>query len=242
MKVHLFIPCSVDLFYPEIGINTARLLKSLGCEVLYNEDQTCCGNWINEFGLSKMANGVAQKLINNHFHQEYLVCPDSACTQYIQDNLAQYDWSPVVLTRVQSIQKNLFELTDFIVKILKRKPIGLMMDGKSVFCSYTHNACRKTSSQSLHSLFKDFEEVAFESINDYDLLPANSLQSLFWPKLTDRILAGFAQKIQLDYNGHCFIDSDVVGIKYFEKYLKRNQQSLKVMHTSDFLLKQCQFE
>ncbi|MGS7457464.1 heterodisulfide reductase-related iron-sulfur binding cluster, partial [Mycobacterium tuberculosis] len=43
MKVALFIPCYVDQFYPNVGINTLQLLEKLGVEVAYPTQQTCCG-------------------------------------------------------------------------------------------------------------------------------------------------------------------------------------------------------
>ncbi|WP_337632648.1 (Fe-S)-binding protein, partial [Prevotella sp.] len=43
MKIGLFIPCYVDALYPEVGVATYKLLKSLGLDVAYPLDQTCCG-------------------------------------------------------------------------------------------------------------------------------------------------------------------------------------------------------
>jgi len=37
MKVGLFVPCYVDALYPEVGVSTYRLLKSLGLDVDYPE-------------------------------------------------------------------------------------------------------------------------------------------------------------------------------------------------------------
>jgi len=43
MKVELFVPCFIDQLYPETAFNTVRLLEKVGCEVVYNPEQTCCG-------------------------------------------------------------------------------------------------------------------------------------------------------------------------------------------------------
>ena len=43
MKVQLFIPCYIDQLYPQTGQNTLRILQKVGCEVIYNPNQTCCG-------------------------------------------------------------------------------------------------------------------------------------------------------------------------------------------------------
>ena len=43
MKVGLFIPCYINAVYPEVGVASYKLLKSLGVDVDYPLDQTCCG-------------------------------------------------------------------------------------------------------------------------------------------------------------------------------------------------------
>ncbi len=43
MKVGLFIPCYINAVYPQGGVASYKLLKSLGVDVDYPFDQTCCG-------------------------------------------------------------------------------------------------------------------------------------------------------------------------------------------------------
>ena len=43
MKVGLFIPCYINAIYPNVGVASYKLLKSLGVDVDYPLDQTCCG-------------------------------------------------------------------------------------------------------------------------------------------------------------------------------------------------------
>ena len=41
MKVGLFIPCYINAIYPNVGVASYKLLKSLGVDVYYTIDQTC---------------------------------------------------------------------------------------------------------------------------------------------------------------------------------------------------------
>ena len=43
MKVGLFIPCYINAVYPQVGIASYKLLKSLEVDVDYPLNQTCCG-------------------------------------------------------------------------------------------------------------------------------------------------------------------------------------------------------
>ena len=50
MKIGLFIPCYIDLLYPEVGIATLQLLERFGLNVGYPLDQTCCGQPMSNSG------------------------------------------------------------------------------------------------------------------------------------------------------------------------------------------------
>jgi L-lactate dehydrogenase complex protein LldE len=42
-RVTLFIPCFVDQFGPQIGLDMIRVLRRIGWEVNFSTEQTCCG-------------------------------------------------------------------------------------------------------------------------------------------------------------------------------------------------------
>jgi len=43
MKIALFVPCYVDQASPNAAVATAKLLRRLGHEVVFPDEQTCCG-------------------------------------------------------------------------------------------------------------------------------------------------------------------------------------------------------
>ena len=61
MKIGLFIPCYVDALYPEVGVATFKLLKSLGLDVDYPLNQTCCGQPMANAGFEEKANNIASR-------------------------------------------------------------------------------------------------------------------------------------------------------------------------------------
>ena len=61
MKIGLFIPCYVDVVYPQVGIATYKLLKHLGLDVDYPLNQTCCGQPMANAGFEKQAIPLAEK-------------------------------------------------------------------------------------------------------------------------------------------------------------------------------------
>ena len=58
MKIGLFIPCYINAVYPEVGVASYKLLKSLGLDVDYPLDQTCCGQPMANAGFEHESAGL----------------------------------------------------------------------------------------------------------------------------------------------------------------------------------------
>jgi len=50
MKIGLFIPCYIDMIYPEVGIATLEILERFGLNVGFPLNQTCCGQPMSNSG------------------------------------------------------------------------------------------------------------------------------------------------------------------------------------------------
>lgn len=84
MKIGLFIPCYVDALYPEVGVATYKLLKSLGLDVYYPEEQTCCGQPMGNAGFETKAVPLAQKYDQLFRNFDYVVAPSASCAAYVR--------------------------------------------------------------------------------------------------------------------------------------------------------------
>ena len=84
MKIGLFIPCYVDALYPEVGVSTLRLLRSLGLDVDYPEKQTCCGQPMGNAGFERMAVPLAKKFDELFIGYDYVVAPSASCAAYVK--------------------------------------------------------------------------------------------------------------------------------------------------------------
>ena len=86
MKIGLFIPCYVDVVYPEVGVATYKLLKHLGSDVDYPLDQTCCGQPMANAGFEKQAIPLAEKFEDKFKNYDYVVAPSVSCTAFVKLN------------------------------------------------------------------------------------------------------------------------------------------------------------
>ena len=84
MKIGLFVPCYVDALYPEVGVSTWRLLRSLGLDVDYPERQTCCGQPMGNAGFEHMAEPLARQFDELFAPYDYVVAPSASCAAYVR--------------------------------------------------------------------------------------------------------------------------------------------------------------
>ena len=84
MKIGLFIPCYVDVVYPQVGVATYKLLKHLGLDVTDPLNQTCCGQPMANAGFEKQAIPLAEKFEDMFKEFDYVVGPSVSCTAFIK--------------------------------------------------------------------------------------------------------------------------------------------------------------
>ncbi len=86
MKVGLFIPCYVNAVYPNVGIATYKLLTSLGLDVDYPLNQTCCGQPMANAGYQSQAKKLALRFEDLFKGYDVIVGPSASCVAFVKEN------------------------------------------------------------------------------------------------------------------------------------------------------------
>lgn len=115
MKVGLFIPCYIDQFYPQVGIATLSLLEKLGCDVVYPQGQTCCGQPLANSGFEHLTHGCNELFVDHFEDFDYIVAPSGSCVLHIKDHL-HVDGKENAATH---IRQHIYELAEFLTDVLK---------------------------------------------------------------------------------------------------------------------------
>jgi L-lactate dehydrogenase complex protein LldE len=115
VKVALFVPCYVDQLYPNVGFATARLLERLGCEVVFPEDQTCCGQPMANAGFAADAAPLARRYVEVFQGFDHVVCPSGSCTSMVRNH---YDGLLPAGAGLEKVKRSTFELCEFVVDVL----------------------------------------------------------------------------------------------------------------------------
>jgi L-lactate dehydrogenase complex protein LldE len=137
MKIHLFIPCLVDQFYPNVAVSMCRILKRLGIEYVYLPEQTCCGQPAFNTGYHAEAKELAERFLRIFESAETVVAPSGSCISMTRIFYPKLDLSPQSRGVMERLGPRMFEFSDFLVSELGIVDVGARFNGKVTY----HDSC-----------------------------------------------------------------------------------------------------
>ncbi len=235
-KVSLFIPCTVDLFLPHIGEATVTLLRRLGVDPIYHEEQTCCGQPAMNSGYQREARKAARHFIRVFGEDEIIVSPSGSCVCMAKVHYPElFEKEPEWRRRAEELAPRLFELTQYLVDVLKVDDVGASFSGKVAY----HESCHilrglgvSVQPKRLLSAVKGTQLVpltASESCCGFGGEFANDFPDISESMVRDKVenyLASGADLLLLCEPG-CLLN---IG-----GFLSRNHPGKKAMHVASFL-------
>jgi L-lactate dehydrogenase complex protein LldE len=119
--VYYFGTCLVDLLYPEAGMAGISLLQREGVKVIFPQEQTCCGQPAFNSGFHDEARKVAAAQVSLFPEDIPIVTPSGSCGAMIRKHYAELFKNDALRNEVKSVAERTFELTEFLVNVLKIK-------------------------------------------------------------------------------------------------------------------------
>ncbi|MFC3883343.1 (Fe-S)-binding protein [Bacillus songklensis] len=164
MKVSLFVTCLVDMFQSGVGKATVELLERLGCDIDFPETQVCCGQPAYNSGYVKESKEAMKNMIKTFEHSEYVVTPSGSCGTMFKEYPHIFKGDPVWEPKAQALADKTYELTQFIVDVLKVENVGAKLEGKATY----HTSCHMTRllgvKDAPFKLLKNVEGLDFEML------------------------------------------------------------------------------
>jgi len=139
MKVALFVTCLVDQLCPNVGMATVEVLERAGCEVTFDERQTCCGQPAFNTGYRSEARKFAKRFIEifESSDAEAIVSPSGSCTAMVKHFYELFPDEPDWRERAKRVADKTHELGSFLVNVLGIDDVGAVSDCKATW----HDAC-----------------------------------------------------------------------------------------------------
>jgi L-lactate dehydrogenase complex protein LldE len=241
MKAGLFIPCYIDQFYPQVGINTLLLLEKLGVEIEAPADQTCCGQPLANSGMEKETIGICRHFIQLFQGYDVIISPSGSCVMHIKEHVpeALHD------DAYYHVRDHIYELTEYLADVLKID--GL--DGRFPHRVGLHQSChglrglRNGKSTELAGSGYNKARQMLSSLQDIQLVDLDRADECCgfggtFSVFEEAVSVSMGKDRIRDHvkNGAEIITAtDMSCLMHLEGIISRNHQPLKVMHIAEIL-------
>lgn len=137
MKITLFIPCFVDLCFPEAGISIVKILEKLGHTIDYPEEITCCGQPAFNSGCWDEARDVAVRVVERLRDSEAVVIASGSCGAMLKVFYKELFADTAHQKHAWEVADKTWEFSDFLVTKLGVTDLGAKFPAKVTF----HDGC-----------------------------------------------------------------------------------------------------
>jgi L-lactate dehydrogenase complex protein LldE len=236
MKVHVFVPCFMDQLYPETGFNMVKVLEKAGCSVVYNENQTCCGQPAFNAGFVDVARDVCAKFISDFKGADAIVCPSASCAGFVRNYYSGiFDNASSAYNSMKSVTENIHEFSSFLTDVLDKDDFGARLPLKATY----HDSCAALR----ECRIKKGPRRLLARVDGLELVEMAETETCcgfggsFSVKF-DGISGAMAdQKIHhaTATGARTIISTDTSCLMHLEGYIKKKGLDMQVMHIADVL-------
>jgi L-lactate dehydrogenase complex protein LldE len=212
-----------------------KLLEKAGCTVKYNEEQTCCGQPAYNAGFRTDAKAVCTKFLKDFSGADYVVAPSASCVGFVRNYYTALFNNSSYHNEVKALQKRVFELSEFLVNVLKVEDFGASLPIKATYhdsCAGLRECGIKTEPRKLLSKVKGLELI---EMNDTET--CCGFGGSFAVKFESISVAMADQKTTnaLATGASCIISTDLSCLMHINGYSRFRESALKTMHLADVL-------
>jgi len=137
MTVTLFIPCFIDLFYPQVGRAMVRILEKLGHTVVCPEGPACCGQPAFNTGYWDESRDVAIKVMESLRDAEVVVIASGSCGAMLKVFYPELFAGTQYETLARELAPRCYEFSAFLVNKLGITDLGARFPHTVTF----HDGC-----------------------------------------------------------------------------------------------------
>ena len=240
MKVSLFITCLVDQLCPRVGVATVAVLRRAGCEVVFDERQTCCGQPAFNTGYRREARKFAERFIEifEESEADAIVSPSGSCTAMVKHFHELFPDDKNWRSRAEKIAAGTHEFSAFLVNVLKVETIGASFSGKLTW----HDACHGLRDLNIknepRALLKNVKNAEFVEMRDADVCCGfGGTFAVKYPEISTAILDNKIEAIK-NSGADAVVACDASCLMQIGGRLSRINSKVKPLHIAEILASQ----
>jgi len=237
MKVTLFIPCFVDLMYPNVGISMVRILERLGHTVECPDEIACCGQPAFNSGYWDEARAVAIKALDRLKDAEVVVIASGSCGAMLHVFYKELFAGTPHAEAANALAKKCHEFSDFLVRRLGVTDLGARFDAKVTF----HDGCHGLRELGIHDqprqLLSKVRGLELVEMKEKVCCGFGGTFAAKFPMISTamgEVKFSLAAETGADY----IVSNDSSCLMHIQGVMDRNGAKLKTIHLAEVLVHQ----
>jgi L-lactate dehydrogenase complex protein LldE len=241
MQVALFITCFNDTLFPNTGKAVVSIVERLGHQVIFPEEQTCCGQMHFNTGYQAEAMPLIRRFVEIFSQYEAIVSPSASCVGMVRDMYrfaAEVHQDTKLANEVALLAERVYEFSEFIVNRLGIQDVGAY---------YPHRVTYHPTCHSLRGIkVGDAPEQLLRAVRGIEYVPMNQSSECcgfggtFAVKNADTSMAMLGDKIRhiLDTRAEVCVAADNSCLMHIGGALHRQRSGVRIAHLAEILAAQ----
>jgi L-lactate dehydrogenase complex protein LldE len=239
--VSFFSTCLADTVFPDVARDSVLLLEKLGCRVIFNKKQTCCGQPLINSGFHQKAKKAMELQMEALLEDpaDFVVCPSGSCVLQIKEYPKFFENYPELQEKAHQLANKIYELTEFIVNVLQTTDVGAGLKARAAYhpsCHLTRLLGVKEPPLALLSQVTGLELVDFQGQNK-----CCGFGGTFSVKLGALSGAMATEKVEniKEAGAEYLIGADAGCLMTLQGVINRRKYPIKVVHIAQLLMGNC---
>jgi L-lactate dehydrogenase complex protein LldE len=237
VKVSLFVTCLVDQLFPKVGESTVNVLRHAGCEVEFDDRQTCCGQPAFNSGYRTEARKFAERFIEmfENSDADAIVSPSGSCTAMVKHFRELFPDDDGWRHRAEKVAGKTHELGSFLVNVLGVDNTGAAFTGRIGFHDACHGLRDLGIKQQPRELLGNVEKVELVELSDCEVCCGfGGTFSVKYPEISVEMVDRKLKHIE-EADLRAIVSCDSSCLMQIGGRLSRNGSTVKAMHLAEIL-------
>ena len=236
IKASIFITCLVDQFFPQVGEAMVKVLRGSGVELDFPEAQTCCGQPAFNAGFRTQARDLAKRFMSVFEGDSYIVAPSGSCTAMVRVFYPElFKDDPALAEEARAIGARVYELSEFLVKIVGVDDVGASYHGPVAY----HPSCHLLRELGIESepqrLLQNVTGIELKELRDQEQCCGfGGSFSVKYPHISGSILQRKMDSIR-ECGADLLVSNDSGCLMHIGGGLRRQKVPVRALHLAELL-------
>jgi L-lactate dehydrogenase complex protein LldE len=221
-------------------VSTVEVLRRAGCEVVFDDRQTCCGQPAFNTGYRREARKFAKRFIEifEESETDAIVSPSGSCTAMVHHFHELFPDDKEWRERAEKIAAKTYEFGGFLVNVLKVEDVGARLSGRITW----HDACHGLRDLGIRNeprkLLRNVKDAEFVEMENADVCCGfGGTFSVKYPEISAGILDNKIEAIE-KADVRAVVSCDSSCLMQIGGRLSRLDSKVKAMHLAEVLASQ----